>query len=523
MLGCPAAGQTAGGSREIIAALPQDAQVVVAASELGRQRATPAGKAFEAFLTGATDWTRTAEAWAGLSKLLEMPPDAAAGALLGGTAVVVGLDAGKPLDEGPLALVSEISPETRRLLNRRLDVVPRSIVAGVPVLSLEGGRFEVAAVTPRAGTSRLVLSGDRGLFEKMVASQGGAPKAGALSREASWEHYAALTDSDLFVLLREPAAAGTGFFALGGQFTPDGWTGQFIGSDSMMLAGLASAGPASAPWPSEAVDALEQGAALLVAGSTDLQGAAGKPTLMASLLGMLNLPPTLRSGLQGHAVISLRLDEESGIAKGGTLVLALPLRDIARSAPLADAWALSIAGVTSDRVSELVRIADGIYTAPLAAERPVLVRERLGGQGRVAWCYASSGAVRDGAAPGWIVLSIRLGDGEDPVLTARRVSSLLAHDQGRDRSTLFRLVVEPRLLMGIVAGEQAPDHEPALDDVRLSAMRWLRRVETRVSREAEGLVEGSIALRFTMPAASAFAAEQGRADAQQGQGTGRGH
>jgi hypothetical protein len=517
VVGCPAAGQTLTGSREIVAALPHDAQVVVAASELGRQRATPAGKAFEAFLTGATDWSRTAGAWAELSKLLEMQPDAAAAALLGGTAVVVGLDAGKPLDQGPLALVSEISPETRRLLNHRLDVVPRSVVAGVPVLSLEGGRFELAAVTPRAGTNRFILSGDHGLFESLVASQGGRPQAGALSRDTSWQHYAALADSDLFVLLREPADTPAGFFALGGQFTPDGWTGRFVGSDSMMLAGLASTGPAWAPWPSEAVDALEQGATLLVAGSTDLHGAAGKPTLMTSLLGMLNLPPTLRAGLEGHAVISLRLDEESGIARGGTLVLALPIRDIARSAPLADAWALSVAGVTTDRVSELVRIADGIYTAPLAAERPVLFRDRLGGQGRVAWCYASPGTMKNGAAPGWIVLSIRLGDGEDPVLTARRVSSLLAHDQGRDRATLFRLVVEPRLLMGIVAGEGAPGHEPALDDVRLSAMRWLRRVETRVSREAEGLVEGSIALRFNMPAASALPAEQRGPQPQQGE------
>jgi hypothetical protein len=485
--------------------LPSDARVVVAATDLARQRATPAGRAFESFISETADWTRTTQAWEGLAAVLNLDPRAAADTLLGRSAVIVSTDADRPFTDAPLAIISEVDAETRRLLNAKLDVVPRSVVAGAPILALEGGRFELAALPPAGGGTRFVLSGDRPLFDRVVAAQAASKDIPMLAGSPEWRHYAELSESDLFLLLREPAeesSSPSSFFALGGEFTQDGWTGRFTATDGMVLAGLASTPRIAVHWPAEAVDALESGASLLVAGSVQLQPAAGRQTLMSTLLGMLNLPPALRNGMEGNAIISLEVDE-AGIAGGGRLVIVLPLRDIARSAPLADAWALSIAGITVDRVSETVRIADGIYTAPLAPDRPIMLAAHK--DGRLAWCYASPGPMRDGRAPGWIVMTLRLGEGEDPVLTARRVSSLLARDPGRDRSTLFRLVLEPRRLAGVIATHDAPaaGDEPALQEVRASALRWLRRIESRVSRGSPGLVDGSISLDFNIPASAA--------------------
>jgi len=495
-------------NREVVGALPDTVELVVGATDLASLRARPQTRALERFLNDASDWSRTTAAWTDLARKLDMSFEESIHTLLGRGAVIASESPSVEGTSPSFAVLSSIKAAVRRDLTRRLETVPRSVICDATIMSLEQGAYHVATrslTSPAPDQSQLILSSDASLFGRVVQSMSGRAGTATLSQLPEWTQIAPLADSDLFLLARRlpaPDKPGT-YLALAGTPTPLGWTARFSASDSVMDDGVADV-RSTAAWPSEAVDQLEAGASLLVAGSP--HAAIGKPpTLMAGLLAMMNLPPDLRSQLDGAAIISLSLPRAPHT--GTSLIVALPLRDIPSGVDIADAWVQSIAGVDPLAPEFGVTITDGVRETSITPDNPAIINGFVRSEGRMAWCYAAAGGIiQEKATPGWVVVALRFGTGEDPLAMVRRTASLLAHDEGKDKQTLFRLIVEPRQLSAWLAANpsKAPAAPAALAAgetglaVSQPAMRWLNRVDSRIVREAPGYVEGAVTLELNL-------------------------
>jgi hypothetical protein len=493
-------------NREVVGALPETVELVVGATDLTSLRSRPQTRALERFLNDASDWTRTTEAWTDLARKLDMSFEESIQTLLGRSAVIASESSTPPGLEPRFAVLSSIKSAVRRDLTRRLNTIPRSVTGDATVMSIEQGTYHLATrnLNSPAEQAQLILSSDASLFDRVVRSMGGRASGATLNQLPEWPQITSLADSDIFLLARKLPAHDTpgSYLALAGTPTPQGWTARFSASDSVIHGGVADVRSASAPWPSEAVDQLEAGSTLLVAGSPRAE--AGKqPTLMASLLAMMNLPDQLRSQLEGAAIIALALPQPQH--SGTSLVVALPLRDISAGVDVADSWAQSIVGI--DPLDDAVTITDGVREASITPDNPAIINGYVRSEGRMAWCYAAAGGIiREKATPGWIVVALRFGPGEEPLAMVRRTASLLAHDEGKDKQTLFRLIVEPRQLSTWLAANPSnaqaatpplPSGDTSLK-VSQPAMRWLNRVDSRIVREAPGSVEGTVTLDLNL-------------------------
>lgn len=484
------------GNTGVIGSLPDQVDLVIGARSLKDLRNAPQGRALERFLSETTDWARTAGAWQDLSGRLDMTVDDAVDTLLGSGAVLA-VD-GASEQAGPLrfAVVSAIKTQVRRDLAARLGAVPRSVAGDVPVLAVESGAFHLAmpAAPGDQGTSRLVLSSDKRLFDGTVSALTQQGTQSTLAATPQWARIRPLTDADLFLLVRGRDAGGSRpdeFIAFAGTATPSGWTARFTASDAVIDGGIARVAAAVHHWPSEAVDHLEQDATLLVAGAPP-SGNAQSSTLLGGLLSMMSVPNDLRARLEGTAIVALHSPESGGA--GGSLVVALPLRSISGSVDIADAWAASISGRSPDDTG--ITVTDGVRLCTLGA-KPGVMGGLVSGDGQMAWCYAAAGGVlKESETPGWLVLAVRFGPGEEPQGIVRRTASQLAHDAGKDRATLFRLVVEPRKLMTVLGAD--PGKSARTLPVERGALRWLDRVDSRIERQSTGYVEGSINVDFDL-------------------------
>jgi len=110
----------------------------------------------------------TARAWRGLASFYGTDPDGVIGAFLSGrVALAIDWDEGvDPRDTGELVkaadsrwvLAAEVSARARDTLAAKLRPVPRRIVRGVPLYSIEKGRFSLVMHTPEgADNAALVL------------------------------------------------------------------------------------------------------------------------------------------------------------------------------------------------------------------------------------------------------------------------------------------------------------------------------------------------------------------------------
>jgi hypothetical protein len=419
-------------------------------------------------------------------------------ALLGTHVVVAGTGSGGAASDIKFGVISTIRNETTQRLRERLDPVPRSLSGNIPVFSVEGGAFELGTMPAPSGAknwSRLVLSADQAMFGQMLAATPDRAIKSTLSGTREWSRLKQFVDADLFVLMRETSTQQGNFFALAATPTRSGWTSRFLATDSMVLAGLAATPVETTVWPSEAVDALEQDATLLIAGSPRQQAAvSGSPTLMTILLAMMDIPDVVHKAMEGDAIISLTLGK--GGSDASSLVVALPISDIPASANACDAWAVRIAGVTPDAISKLVTISDGVRTAPITPNSPAVINTYFKLAGNLSWCYAAQPPENGVVTAGWMVMCIRLGTEDGPATTVRRISHLLTHEEGRDRSTLFRLVVQPQRLVRMLEASGIDRVEAS--GPSLKAMRWLDRVESRISRESKGMVEGTVSLDLNL-------------------------
>ncbi len=136
-----------------------DAPLVLHVRDASRLRGTAQFKSVLSSLDGLARFEVIGESWLRLSASLAWDEDEAFDRLLGESFAVVIEDTDRP---DSWTVICEVSKETARHISRRLRVVPKSQVAGVPVFGIEGDR--IAAATVHVGDSSiLVLTRDQRL------------------------------------------------------------------------------------------------------------------------------------------------------------------------------------------------------------------------------------------------------------------------------------------------------------------------------------------------------------------------
>lgn len=132
------------------AVMPTGVEIVFAVHDAAAARSTAAGRAAATLLEelGALDETRGA--WHGLAQTLGWSPRQAFDELLGRRVTFVGrgMRAGRPAEWAVIGVVSEAAALR---LRSRLRPVPRGIVSGRTVLSVEDGAFELVLAADRGG------------------------------------------------------------------------------------------------------------------------------------------------------------------------------------------------------------------------------------------------------------------------------------------------------------------------------------------------------------------------------------
>jgi hypothetical protein len=506
--------------------------MVVAVRDLAAVRDRPCGRALEEFLRQMSDWGRSAAAWEDFGQALGMTPDGTVDALIGSGVVLAGSGM-DPRHKGPaqFAVLSTVAPETEALLRNKLRPAPRGIVENLPVLSLEKGAYQLAISVPRRaapgdGSARLLVAPEDSsdLFDELIPVLKGKAALNPLSSDGAWERVRDLGPGDLLFLLRSKDAGPSAgkpedLFALTASQTADGWTARFSASESMLI-GTVGAGDDKATWPTAAVEALEEGSVLLVAGSPrepkERAPLGADRPLLLELLEMMDLPPEIKASLNGNSIIAVHAEGAAGSpSEALSVVAALPADDMARFSGMAERWAMS-RGVEGDNGEKApVRLRQGVRSVPIQRAAPAIIPEPLRTKGVMAWCYAHERWTppedSDGPGPmrGWWVISMRFGAG-DPGLAgvvARRAAELLDAEEGKDTGTLFRLVVRPRELAGLIRSPEALNGSaltgmplPGATRTRdpLAAMRWLEQVDSWVSRGSKGQVEGTVSLRLNL-------------------------
>lgn len=185
---CITPGAGAQGVLESAKLVPTDVSVFVAVDKPAALRHSQVGRFAAALIDGVAGFTQTFDAWGRLSTELSLSPAQAFDELLGNR-VVFALSRERPdlaaiaapstselTDSlGAWLLMSEVSAPTAARLTQRLKPMPRDLIAGTTVLSVENGRFLLG----------LAKRGDSDRFTLMVVESGHAELLATALREAA--------------------------------------------------------------------------------------------------------------------------------------------------------------------------------------------------------------------------------------------------------------------------------------------------------------------------------------------------
>ncbi len=239
-------------------------------------------------------------------------------------------------------------------------------------------------------------------------------------------------------------------FALTASATDDGWTARFSATDTMLV-GRFAAPVGNGVWPSAAIDALEDGSVLLVAGSPRQQAAhaAIKPDrpLLLEVLDMMDLPDELKQAMDGYAIVAVHADGAPHAPdEAVSIVAVLPSQISSQPLPLRNAGPCpSAPAMTCGRTP--LSAQEGRALSPIKAAAPGLIRDDLRAA-RARWRGASAALCNlpDSTPPHprGCGRRIRFGRVIHPCgAWSPRVGDPLEDEEGKDQAPLFRLVVHP--------------------------------------------------------------------------------
>ncbi|MBC7836015.1 MAG: hypothetical protein H7Y88_13090, partial [Phycisphaerales bacterium] len=447
--------------------LPRSAELIVVLQDAAGVRAT-AGEQLTELLMAWSGTGRAGPKWDALAKSLGWSQEEAFDRLLGQRVIVVienltaALDGsaagragegGREAAESPIrwALLTDVSAETDRRLVERLKAAPRALVKGQPVLSIENGRFELAAKRRKGkgandGSPVTLIVGPAAhpeVFDTLLESAGGGgggggggkggpettlagtPALHALRRLGPAEAYVLLrleqslpvNNADRAETLQQSMWSNYATMAWAAADNRETWEARFILRDSSLMRALRDVPETSG----EAFVALSDGALAAVLehrlrlDNADGIGQDSNP--VAQVLTALGLPKALQDALgQRQAVVVRPGPAPLGIALG----LAVEGNDLSELARAGDAYVRGmIIGIEraigfqsqaqppdlAGTFPEAIRSA-GVRTAGLLGDH-----EESSGL-HVAWAYGPVvGGESVPGAPGWWVLGAAGGEG----------------------------------------------------------------------------------------------------------------
>ena len=192
---------------DTLAGLPADVDVVVACRSLSNLRTTAAASfVIETLAADALDPVR--DGWDELARAIGLSPVQAFDAILGERVVLAVRRDGDSLPDWTIQAYVDTKTET--LLRDRLKVVPRTIVAGQTLYSVERGALElsVVRVAGRTGKARVVLAPSGSpLFAEILRAKPGVTPSVLDTPMGKSLHGAPAGDFLVLARLRERAEA----------------------------------------------------------------------------------------------------------------------------------------------------------------------------------------------------------------------------------------------------------------------------------------------------------------------------
>lgn len=490
---------------DFLASLPARTEFLIAADDLAWCLDSRAGRGLLSFVAEMSPWDRSVAAWRDAAASLNMTPEKAIEAFAGDDVAfcITGISGPSAGRRPQHAVIATVTSQTEALLRSRLKPAPRKISHDAPVLALESGAFQLSASPgPIVGTqtlSRVLIApeGSGDLFDRLLPVVS-APRPAGGSRVGDTRAFAALRalpPGRIALLYRSMSdGAGAGeeeYLALTAGVADDTLAAEFRATDTMLLC---EGGPFDA-WPASAVKLMERDASLLMAGSPrrqpldlgeDATGRAQR-TLMVSLLDNLKLPAEVTDGMEGVALLAVHRTPAGAEVPALSITCAVPVRDLDTVKPVAEAWIARVVGAPGMKLPPAAP--DTVPVMVLGDARNAMLPGFVQPGGSLAWTYA---AQADGPG-GWWVLNIRTAAGDEARAgaAAAELARRLSEPADEADRTVYRLIVRPADLAEIIRA-----NSPSSGESAMRAFRWIERVETRLEAAGEGLLDGTVAVRF---------------------------
>ncbi len=521
----------------LLRALPSGYDAVLMVNNAARQRQSAAGRSLASMLKESGALPETAVAWEAFAKAMDWTQEQAFDLLLGRrfTLVVRGLDGPGAPD---WAALTEVPAEAEQRLRDRLKAAPRGSLAGLAVLAVEDGKYELMVgrgpgaepAHPETEPTATVLLGPGGenpLFTELAPQL--RTRTGLASPPSAWHAGQKDRECDVVLMLRREGGART--LTLTATMERQGWDAHVVSSPGLVWDRPRGGGPVHA-WSDAAFVSLEREALVGVMGVTGTVGLPGAAwALVGAEAGFWPAPEGRLGALFVHPVRA-RTSVHAPAAPSAAKVVLLD-RDRAHvagetSSPepvaLLGRWCAVLAvegakGETGRARGLATRVAEALQTgaAPEAGEGPqeqaepgfssvalsdlvqvhesVLMRltRLVGDDPALSWGTAAVRGSAVAAAKGprtpephgtWDVVSIAPSGTE---MAAADAGVLASSVGGNSRAWLSIGLIRPAALASVLGK----------DDAMVPA--WARRVE-RLRWEAwlrdDGLVESSVSVRM---------------------------
>ncbi len=164
-----------------LAALPQTVQLAVLLDNAAQLRTTEGGQKMWSIVSSTGFFAQIEQSWPTLAKDLELTPQQAFDELLGRRAIIASNSTFE--DKSQWVLITHVTTAIEQSLRNRLRPAARELVQGFPILSVGGGKYELATstITTDDNTEKLsiiILSpGGTPLFDEVLKSFGSSTAA----------------------------------------------------------------------------------------------------------------------------------------------------------------------------------------------------------------------------------------------------------------------------------------------------------------------------------------------------------
>jgi hypothetical protein len=230
-----------------LSGVPAGCEAVVVVNDAARQRTSAAGAALAGMIEESGLLPDTSKAWRELASVLDWSCEKAFDELLGRkcTLVVRSLSGE---GAGDWAILTEVSAEADKRLRLRLRAAPRGNVAGLAVLAVEDGKYELVMGRGSPIDPALMPEGTAPTVTVLLAPGGGTPlfnelapslvtRTGLASPPAAWKVGQRERDCDVVVMLREKDATaehGWRSLALTATLENQGWDARVVCSPGFL-------------------------------------------------------------------------------------------------------------------------------------------------------------------------------------------------------------------------------------------------------------------------------------------------